>query len=63
LYSLPTTVKVIKSRKMCWVGHGALMMQTRNEPKYPSGKLGDQGLNRKMVFHADIKQHVNYILV
>jgi hypothetical protein len=38
LYSLPNIIRVIKSRRMRWVGHVAQMGEKRNEYRILGGK-------------------------
>jgi hypothetical protein len=49
LYPSPTTVNVIKLRRMRWMGHIALVRETRNAYKIVIGKLEGKGqLERPM---------------
>jgi hypothetical protein len=40
LYSSPNIIKMIKSRRMRWVGHVARMVETRNAYRILVGKPG-----------------------
>ena len=55
LYSLPSTVRVVKSRRMRWVGHVARMGEDRGVHRVlvgkPEGKrpLGDQDVDGRII--------------
>jgi hypothetical protein len=38
LYSSPSTIRIIKSRKIRWAGHGTQMRENRNEYRISVGK-------------------------
>jgi hypothetical protein len=55
LYSLPNTLRVVKSRRMRWAGHVARMVEDRGVHRVlvrkPEGKrpLGDQDLDGRII--------------
>jgi hypothetical protein len=62
LYSSPTTVRVIKSRRMRWAGHAARMVERRGVYRVLVGKsegkrpLGRPGRRWKANIKMDLKK-------